>query len=245
MAERTLFFVDFDGVICDSLQECLYSAWTAYYTLYLGEKPAFASLQFKARFYAGRPFIRNSEDYLILCDAIHRGIQTGSQAAFDALIAGAGKEKLTRFRGFFHTARSTILAGDRDFWMGLNRIYPHMECLFAGAGGSRDYFILSTKHPEFIREIFLHNGITVPEDRILYPAERTKYEVILDVMERENAPRAAFLDDQIDHLLGARDSRISLYLPLWGYVLPGWAADPRVIPLNTEDAVKMLSRVIP
>jgi hypothetical protein len=241
MPGKTLFFLDFDGVICDSLGECLISAWTAYYTLFLGQSPASVPLAFKARFLAERPFVRNSEDYLVLCDAIHRGIPAGSQAAFDALAGEAGPKKLTLYKELFYQARGALLASDRDFWMGLNRIYPHMRGLFSGPSGAPELFILSTKRPEFIREILVHNGLSAREDRILYPGERTKYEVMAETMEREKSENAVFLDDQIDHLLKARGGRIALYLPLWGYVLAEWAKDPRVIPLNTEDASTLLA----
>ncbi|MBN1413031.1 MAG: hypothetical protein JW969_19485 [Spirochaetales bacterium] len=240
MNSRTLVFLDFDGVICDSQQECLYSAWTAYFRLYRKEDPGVIQLSFRNAFYAGRPFIRNSEDYLVLCEAINDARPLRSQADFDALLKSSNSGKLRQFRDCFYEARTALLSEDRDYWLGLNPLYPHMKKILQHTRLSQQLYILSTKRPGFIREVLLQNGLPIDNEKILNNGQRTKYDIIRETMKNRKSDKALFIDDQLDHLLKADDPRVTCYLPLWGYIQKEWTANSRILPLSIPESVRLL-----
>ena len=91
MAEQVLgrlVFLDFDGVICDSLPECYTVSLAAYYGLFRkSEVPKDASGATETVFRRFRPYIRRGGDYLFIQMAIHQGIRLESQEDFDSLIS--------------------------------------------------------------------------------------------------------------------------------------------------------------
>src|SRR5512138_3366484 len=125
MRDVPLLILDFDGVICDSLDECFVSSWPAYHTLYRKSPPPKVPITLRDDFARLRPFIRTGEDYLLIQEILTQGKSVQDQAAFDALIAEAGPEKMRIFKELFTKARSELLEKDKRFWLSLNRIYPH------------------------------------------------------------------------------------------------------------------------
>jgi phosphoglycolate phosphatase-like HAD superfamily hydrolase len=238
---RSCFFLDFDGVICDSIPECFLSSYTAYRELLLGETVKAVPLRDKALFYAYRPFIRSGEDYLLIHDIIRRGVVVGSQDAFDREIARAGKQRMAEYGRLFYRARENILAADRQFWLDLNPLFPGMRELLLSAAENRDFYILSTKKPPFIREILLRRGIAWNTRRILFPGKETKKDVIESIMLSGGGGGAVFVDDQLDHLLVAAENKnIAGYLAAWGYVKQPWLAQTGVPVIHFEDLRKLI-----
>jgi phosphoglycolate phosphatase-like HAD superfamily hydrolase len=233
------FFLDFDGVICDSIPECFVSSYRAYRELLLGETILEIPLRDKALFYAYRPFIRSGEDYLLIHDMIRRGLGIRCQEDFDRDLARIGKDAMEEYGRLFYRAREEFLAGDRELWLDLNPLFPGMAELLSRTAANPDFYILSTKKPLFIREILLHNGIDWDIGRVLYPGQRSKLEVMESFMGKGD--KAVFVDDQLDHLLVAgANADIAGYLASWGYVKRPWLEQKRIPVIGLED-VKALA----
>jgi phosphoglycolate phosphatase-like HAD superfamily hydrolase len=228
-------FLDFDGVICDSIPECFVSSYRAYRELYLGEAITSVPLRDKKLFYAYRPFIRSGEDYTLIHDIVRRGVVVSSQEIFDREIERAGAAAMARYGELFYRAREAFLASDRQLWLDLNPLFPGIARVLAATVNNKNAYILSTKKPPFIREILLHYGIDWDVGRILFPADRTKKEVIESVMKGEG--KALFIDDQLDNLLVASENKnIDGRLAVWGYVKEPWLRQKR-IPLLEREAL--------
>jgi phosphoglycolate phosphatase-like HAD superfamily hydrolase len=221
------FFLDFDGVICDSIPECFVSSYRAYRELLLGERVCEIPLRDKRLFYAYRPFIRSGEDYLLIHDMIRRGLDIDSQEAFDRDLARIGDAAMGEYGRLFYQAREEFLANDRELWLDLNPLFPGMAEVLSRTAANPACFILSTKKPPFIREILLHGGIDWDIGRILYPGGRSKRGVMESLMGKGD--RAVFVDDQLDHLLVASaNPSIAGYLASWGYVKRPWLEQKKI-----------------
>jgi phosphoglycolate phosphatase-like HAD superfamily hydrolase len=237
---RQYFFLDFDGVICDSVPECFVSSYRAYRELFLGETIREIPLRDKKLFYAYRPFIRSGEDYLIIHDAIRRGMDVKNQEVFDRERAAAGQDAMREYGRLFYEARGAFLEDDRELWLELNPLFPGMAEVLSKTAANPDFYILSTKKPVFIREILLHHGLDWDIDRILYPGERSKREVMEDIMQKGEG--AVFVDDQLDNLVTASANKdIAGHLASWGYVKQPWL-EQKKIPVIGLDDVKALAR---
>ncbi len=231
-----LLVLDFDGVICDSVEECFVSSWEARHRLRdrtgpVPELPADGL----AAFARMRPFVRNGEDFLVILEAAARGIAVRDQPAFDALAAKIGSGVLGDFKARFYEARERLLAEERGRWLRMNRVYPHARAaLLAAADAGLALRILSTKRPPYILEILSANGVAFPPQHV-HHTTGAKAPVVRELLAASGCTRAVFVDDQIDYLAGIDDPRIEGRLAAWGYVRPEWLAPPlRARPIDPE-----------
>lgn len=235
MANRFLF-LDFDGVICNSVLECLYSATIAYYSKYLKAQITSLPLSFKEIFIRYRPFIRTGEDYVVLMELVDKGVEIHSQEDFDRELQSNLAERLSLFRDLFYQTRQELIAHDFIYWMRLNPLYTGMKEPLLEVSQDPTVYILSTKVTDLIHKILLYHGIDWPEDRILYSHTISKKDVIGAVLESKGVPEATLLDDQLDNLrVAMEDNRISPFLAGWGYVKPEWLEQSAIPVLHIRD----------
>jgi phosphoglycolate phosphatase-like HAD superfamily hydrolase len=224
-----LVFLDFDGVICDSLPETLVSSWRGYYLSRGEEEPSVMPVTLLRDFAGLRPYVRAGEDFILIHELIASGSTVHSQQEFDDRLAKRGEQWINRSRECFYAGRRDFLMQDRKYWIGLNRLYPHTVPCLANWVSSPFLYILSTKKAEFIIEILNSKGISMDSKRVLSCEAKEKKSTILRTLAAQGGERALFIDDQIDHLApdSARDPRITGCLASWGYVQPQWLEDPR------------------
>jgi phosphoglycolate phosphatase-like HAD superfamily hydrolase len=225
---RRLLFLDFDGVICDSIDECFVSSWIAHFQGLGQSLPGSLPVEMRRRFARLRPFIRSGEDYVVIQELVAGGLEVADQRAFDAALAARGPQGMARAKETFYAARSGLLASDRAYWLSLNRVYPHVQAPLAAVAARDDVLVLSTKKSEFIVEILAASGIRFPIERVIYTGSRTKAEIVVGMLADSDG--AVLVDDQIDHLVGCTDPRIQVHLALWGYIRTEWLAQHPAVP---------------
>ena len=233
MKEPALF-LDFDGVLCDSLHECYETSLRAWQTVSstMAEKVARNrpdgedDEERKELFRRYRPFIRNGGDYLFLQLAIDTQIPLHSQEAFDQLQQGY-PELSRKGDEIFQKWRSHFLSSNPERWFSLNPLFPGIAELLNKAANNEEVYILSTKPVRFIHEIVTFHAVKWPLHRIICSKPRAKVDVILEVMEEKHYREAIFVEDQIDHLLkvlekGNLVKNIRPCLASWGYIKEEW-----------------------
>ncbi len=238
MKKRPLLVLDFDGVICDSRDECCLSSWIAYYDLYKKNRPTHTPLSLGADFAGLRPFIRTGGDFLLIQEALEAGRYPADQKEFDALAERAGPEKMGLFKELFYQARSALLSEDRPFWLSLNRIYPHVFDVLRSLPPEAPIRILSTKRPQFIVEIVNHAGLKVSKDRIHESGAEEKLPRVESLRKEEGFERAVFLDDQIDNIRGNTNPKVEAFLAAWGYVKQEWLSGQDGVPVMTAEGFR-------
>jgi phosphoglycolate phosphatase-like HAD superfamily hydrolase len=240
-----LLVLDFDGVICDSVEECFVSSWEARFRLRGGAgpvpEPPAGGLAAFARM---RPFVRNGEDFLVMLEASERGITVSGQGAFDALAAGIGAAMLRDFKARFYDARERLLAEERGRWLRMNRVYPHAHtALLAAIAAGLPVRILSTKRSPFILEILAASGIAFPAGDVHHTTGH-KVPVVHELLAASGCDSAVFIDDQVDYLVDLDDPRIDGRLATWGYVRPEWLVPPlRARPIDPDGLLELVSRL--
>lgn len=238
-------FIDFDGVICDSAAECLYSSWIAYDRLTRRAQPDAASgtdprmapsvpITLRERFLGLRPFIRAGDDYVLIQHLLATGRMPAHQTEFDQARRKAGARLLASYADALNSVRQELIAHDRSHWLRLNPLYPGMTELLRTADWDR-IWILSTKSPTYIQAILAFHDVPVPAGAILHAASASKLDMVAAMLDVRHAGRAALVDDQLDHLVGNDDPRIEVYLAAWGYAKPEWRDDPRVPSLDLPE----------
>ena len=234
MSFPTLLVLDFDGVICDSIDENYAVSWVAYHTLF--RKDAAASSPASRRDFARlRPFIRSSEDFLIIQEVLSTGSTLKDQAEFDELWRRAGAERRAAFRKLFYQERSEMLARDRASLLALNRLYPHVKEAFSVLAKGAPFYVLSTKEPQFIEEILSANQIRMARERILFSDKEPKLATTERLRAEGGFKEAILVEDQVDHLRDNRNPRVRGLLAAWGYVREEWLREPLAAPVITAE----------
>lgn len=216
-------FLDFDGVLCDSLEECFRSSWLAGSGIPVGTvpppEPPFDAA-YRTRFDAARPFVRSGEDYLVVHEWAAQGKVPVTQADFDASLSSHGPEAMAEKKKRLYETRDRLLEFHRARWLSWNPLYGGIAEALQSQADNPGVWILSTKKAEFIAEILAYHGVSWPLERTVYTGPLKKLDLISDLVPGRSS---ILIDDQIDHLdFGHRSCRC--FLALWGYVTPGATA---------------------
>ena len=255
--------LDFDGVICDSAGECLFSAHAA---LMLAKDERTAAgledipLEWRERFYQMRPFIRDGKDYLMILYFLDKEVPIVSQDDFDRESRERRDEvcKLTGvadeagLEDYFQTTRREVRAKDEAAWLDLNPLYPQMLEGFAARQGNFDsVFVTTSKPSDAALRILRHNRVDIPESQV-FGNDRVKKTVaknghMVKVSEVTGTPlvRIHFLDDQVSHLKPAMELGVQCYLAVWGYNTAEQKQQSREIGaamLDEDQVVEWMSR---
>jgi len=231
-ATGPFLFIDFDGVICDSLEECFRSSWLALAGVKIGPnsppEPPFDA-EYRRLFRAARPYVRSGEDYLVVHEWAAAGRVPASQDEFDADLASRGPGAMAELKARLYATRESLLAHHPDLWLSWNPLYPGMDQALAAQASNTHVWILSTKKAEFIEQILRAHGVVWPLERTIYTGPRRKLEII----DADFAETSVLVDDQIDHL-DFGHPRCRCLLALWGYVPQGAEARAREAVSLTE-----------
>jgi len=219
-ASPTTLFLDFDGVICDSLEECFRSSWLTgegvEVNANLPPDPPFDA-SYRSRFNACRPFIRSGEDYLVVHEWAAQGRVPADQAEFDESLNAKGPAVLAELKRRLYAVREALLERHHALWLSWNPLYAGMGEVLGAQAANPAVWILSTKKAEFIGEILSHHGVSWPAARTVYTGTQKKLDLIESLLG--NQP-SRLIDDQVDHLDFGHPS-CHCDLALWGYVAPG------------------------
>lgn len=232
-------FLDFDGVICNSLEECYRSSWLALAAIPVGaalppEPPSDSG--YRSRFDACRPFVRSGEDYLVAHEWAAAGKVPADQAAFDGTLNTKGSQELAELKRRLYAVREDLLSRHRSLWLSWNPLYEGIATALKAQVENSGVWILSTKKAEFIAEILAFNGVKWPLNRTLYTGTRKKLDMVAELSPEQTS---VLIDDQVDHL-DFTDPLCRCYLASWGYVTAKTVSEtPRT--LSLPEAIELIS----
>ena len=217
--EPNWLFLDFDGVLCDSLEECLRSSWLALSRVAIGPatppEPPFDA-EYRRAFLGCRPFVRSGEDYLVLHSLVQQGRGPRSQAEFDLELGRLGRPALDGLKTRLYQVREEMLNRHRSLWLSWNPLFAGIREVLQSLEAHPRAWILSTKKASFIQEILSYQGIVWPIERIQYSGSESKLGFVESLT---NGGPSLLVDDQIDHLNFHHPTCLCA-LALWGYVDP-------------------------
>ncbi len=216
--------LDFDGVIADSILECLVTAHNAYSAFKDSEDFRMDVSQFAgddiAGFRAARIFIRRGEDYVFLRLAADHNHSLQSQEDFDTYLE-IHEEKREVFRELFYDMRAMLQSSNLEEWLLLNPIYPEMETLLKQLKISNDTYIVTTKDLISAQLILDSRGIKLDPSH-MFQATKTlrKPEILKNIVKAEglHPKQLHFIDDHPATVLEvAENTESPSYCAAWGY----------------------------
>jgi len=219
-----MFITDFDGVICDSVVECLLVAYNAYYSLQTSSYTRLLNIEevepsTRDRFRKLRPYLKGAEDFVPIFITIERNIPVNNQQDFNRVRVQYVQE-MPRFQEAFYTERDFLQQHEKKLWLSLNPLFDGIGETLRQQKSFDQIHILTTKRQNDVLEIFQYQGIPFPADHVTYMKAVGKSEKLLEILQENNAVmhESVYIEDQVDFLVESKKHRIGSYLVEWGYV---------------------------
>lgn len=214
--------LDFDGLICDGLNECILVTWNGHYgkdlSAFSDEGLASIPVEFVERFKHCRNFAKHLGHFIVpLVDLMTPII---SQNDFQAIYAAIAPKVVDRFikqvTEYRHWSRQEKSAE----WLHHHSLYPGMERFLSQLDLPITY-IVTAKDSKSVREILSSAGIQFDESRI-FGEQNVKIEALRQITHLEGIPPHClhFFDDNILNVVEAQKAGYIAYWATWGYNAP-------------------------
>ena len=220
MTAPRFLVLDFDGVICDSTEECIVTAWNAWQNSrdlvrFSNEVPE----PFRSALQRNRSYVRTAGEYVVLLEAARTGRVIGSQADYQVLL----KEFQTAIKPYgdlFFSSRDRLRADDERHWLGLHAVYSGMADDLRWLWDCFEMFVVTGKDSNSVQRFFESFGLSIAPGRIYdKDAARDKLSAIRIIASTLSRPlnSAVFIDDNVHHLLPAHEAGCHAFVAGWGY----------------------------
>ena len=216
-----LLCLDFDGVICNSVNECMLVAFNAYSgTGYTGLDALPAGYRETFRRY--RYLVRDPGEYFLLIDMFYRGADIDETRFADAV-----NQKAFRCRNFkvkFFAARRELRDRDLQAWLRLHPPYKGFVDFIKRVSVPID--IITTKDEESVNLLLQEYAVRDKVGHVFGQEALAIYGgkagAIREACRRSGiAPgEVAYLDDHLKHLADVRETGAKLWYATWGYTNP-------------------------
>ena len=226
MIPRPILVMDFDGVICDSTEECVVTAWNAW-TVRSGHPghvrtPAEVPEPFRSTLRQYRSYVRTAGEYLILLEVARTGRRIDSQADYERLFEEF-KSELSDFARLFFSARDQLRTEDEDHWLDLHLVYEGIPTNLRTLSEAFDFYVVTGKDARSVQTFFDRFGLRVSPSHVYdKDVAHDKLSAICMIAASAGQPlgSAYFLDDNVYHLLPAHRAGCHAYMASWGYHTP-------------------------
>ena len=245
-----ILVLDFDGVICNSLDECMFSAYNAY--LSINNRPnKINNLNeinklTKEEFYRLRPFIKSGEEFILSFFIINKGIKINNHLEFNKICI-ENKDKLTKYKDALYKERDLLLKENNSLWLNLNPLFEISKFIKQEITHN-NIFILTTKRAEYVSKILQHNNINFPKKNIISSKPEDKIKNIKTLLNKKNVKPSHFyfIEDQIEFLLEAKNLGVNVCLVDWGYINGDQkqrAKENKIPLINTEEFGSIIKKI--
>jgi phosphoglycolate phosphatase-like HAD superfamily hydrolase len=212
-----LTFLDFDGVIVDSISECYLVSFETYFGY---ARFSYDNKEYKKLFYQYRGLVKPAWQYMSLHRAIEEyfiGAPDSIDVLFHRSVRHISKAEAEAFEKKFFFTRSLYQDVDFTAWIEMNPLTEFGKTLEGKA--NENVYIVTTKNREATEAILNHYQIPVAG---IYANEEIKSAgnkgvLIRSVLDSKAESEAIFVDDAVEHLDTVNDQRIKCYFASWGY----------------------------
>lgn len=246
MTKKILIF-DFDGVIVNSINECLITSYNAFQQF---ENTGLSSVynlsniprHHQQYFNTYRKFVRPAGEYYLLHLAYKENLAKIDGNSFKYLLT-LHKNKIIRYQTEFFKERNRFRLRNNNEWLHLHSVYRHLADCWNALADNYNIFIVSNKDKVSIILLMDYFNLPVNEDQI-FGAEsgNNKKKIIENIIDKsEVSPENVyFIDDNLDNLISTKDLEIKLYLAMWGYGNLNENDDPSIKKIFSENILQKL-----
>mmetsp|Transcript_5681 Transcript_5681/g.9808 ORF Transcript_5681/g.9808 Transcript_5681/m.9808 type:complete len:258 (-) Transcript_5681:298-1071(-) len=230
MADSHAYALDFDGVVCDSADETMYSAFRATKRLWPDIFPSDEKMHpdmLLDQFRRLRPVIETGFENIVLMRLMVEGVPeavvlTDFKPLRDEMLRRVDMSA-AELQELFGGERDRWISEDEDGWVHANRMFP-------GAIDAINFctcpvYIITTKQRRFAELLLARAGANIPPERIFaVKTGKLKAEVLKQLMAASGSGGSTvwhFVEDRLETLdIIMEDEALNsvlLYLAVWGY----------------------------
>jgi hypothetical protein len=227
--------LDFDGVLCDGMQEYFEGSRRTHHRVWPGE-PVPGDEVFAA-FRACRPVILSGWEMPVLLRVLARGaaestILGGWEAVRDGMVGGVGALRgdalVAALKTGLDDVRREWIAATLDDWLARNVPYCQLDELRRVVGEPGRALVVTTKEGEFARQILDHWKVTMAgiqgKEAGTHKCENLRALIAEHVSAHGRRPALWFVEDRLEtleHVTTHPDlADVGLFLATWGYNTP-------------------------
>ncbi|MEQ9358097.1 hypothetical protein [Coleofasciculus chthonoplastes] len=209
--KKEAIFLDFDGVIVDSLEEWYHIGVLAYH----GIDQAIPDNQHKELYKDNCHLLYSYADEYCLFKALEN--QTIKD--FTTIRKNANQKEVDTYSQEFKKIRKFYQNNHLDWWCELHGLTDYGKRL-TNPQNTKDYFIITRKNMDDVLILKKHFNIKIPDIKVFDYSHSVKYGGKVDFIERflDNHPdynKAVLVDDKIENL--CESSKVTCYFASWGY----------------------------
>ena len=226
MEEKKIIVFDFDGVVCDSTNECMITSWNTWQFLHstnnYREKVRDFSVVEQKDFRKVRPYVRGAGEYYILHRAKQENITITDQILFDHY-SKLWSHSTESYKKAFLNFRKEFRKKNLIKWIDLHLVFNEIIIILKKLVDRDLLFIATLKDKESVQLILNYHGINLPASKILdQKSIKTKNEALDKICSLTNTAKnqLIFFDDNLTHLIEPHNSGYEVYLTDWGSILP-------------------------
>jgi phosphoglycolate phosphatase-like HAD superfamily hydrolase len=235
---------DFDGVVCDSTDECMVTSWNAWEEWesrdhFRNDLSKFTEND-KLNFRKVRPRVRGAGEYYILRRAFSEGVVIDDQEIYDKL-EEQWQENIKLFKVVFFKARERLRQNDINAWIGLHPVFDDVIRVMKILNDQNRLYIATLKDAKSVKLILKSKGLNIEKNRLLDQSKITSKLQALDKFRKQigcGKKDMIFIDDNVTHILKPKAAGYLVYLATWGGVLREYVeiAASNNIPLLDESS---------
>jgi phosphoglycolate phosphatase-like HAD superfamily hydrolase len=213
-----LLLLDFDGVIADSVEECLALTWFADRqpdsSTPLAQQFAAVPEAFRNRFHQLRPYARTLDDFYVAKACAEQPVQ--GQADFDALKASIPQHDREVFTTSATALRQTWRSGQRHQWLAAHTIFDGVAETLQRY--SDDVYVITAKDADSSIEILEHFGLDKHVAGVIGDVGDKALAALCLCLGRGVAPtESLFIDDNLTNVARVRSAGVPSRWARWGW----------------------------
>ncbi|TGM82270.1 hypothetical protein EHR01_05670 [Leptospira mtsangambouensis] len=221
-----LYVFDFDGVVCDSTDECMITSWNTWQKWNHNDlkRRSVAEFSFEeiSEFRKLRPRVRGAGEYFILNTILENKIEIGNQEDYEILLK-LHKENIPKFKTLFLAEREAFRKDHSKEWVLLHSVYHEVIDILREINSEKKLYIATLKDFLSIRMILNFYSIDLPDERIFDESKiLNKFDALQKILEISNFPKRdlVFFDDNVTHLYESYSNGFKVYLTAWSNPIP-------------------------
>ena len=246
MMDKSCLLWDFDGVVVDSIDECLLTSYNAFLQ-HQDNKEFVANLdnipeKVAKEFNRIRKYVRAPRGYFIIHNAIQEAKNIDSINSFEDYFA-SHKNEIGIYEDTFYSMRNKLQNKNPQYWMSLHRVYPWVKDSWDLLSNYFEYFIVSNKDAHSISLILQNACMAINDDHIFgkeFNIEKMK--IVKHILEffKIEKDSAYFIDDNSLNLAEVSKLGIRMFFASWGYQADFKTNLDKIITLRKDDFVNRL-----
>lgn len=212
-----VYCFDFDGVLCDTMDESLITSHNAYFG---GKARSVSDINPAIRdfFYEHRYLVRPAGEYFLLFHAFERGETVIGKDRFLELKAALVNEMREHADRFY--AHRKQMRENLEYWKSLHKLFP--QCIDFIEERKSPFFIVTNKDKDSVLTLAMHFGfvdlvIDVYSREISVDKRKLMEKLISDHGLSPSLHHIVYVDDHEGTLGEMEGLPLDLYLASWGY----------------------------